>query len=324
MIIFRTSHSEEDSIKRLPRCLLLSSHLKHNINYLFNIKKNDSFLKFFDKKKIPYSFQDDFLKFREEKDIAGIIFDLKFFDDSDLELISWAKKKQIKTIQITDFGLHQQDVDFYIDASADLIFPYGSDKKALNGPAFPVLHTKYRHFNKLKRKYRRRIKNIFIHLHHFGNFRKIRKIVDILNRFRFNIKIDPDPLIKRSQRKVLQRIYSRVTFVGETDNLARSFFQSDVALISAGKGSYEAAATGTPALYLYANKEQEFMATSFEKLGIGLKIDIDEVLSGERLLEKLNMLSLKNRMEMGAKGKNLIDGKGIHRIIDFFSNIDLV
>jgi spore coat polysaccharide biosynthesis predicted glycosyltransferase SpsG len=225
---------------------------------------------------------------------------------------------------VTDLGLNQQEVDYTIDASIDKMFPYYKDKKVLNGPDYAILHHKFRHFHKVKRKYRQKIKKVFICLGGAVEYRKLRKMIDLLSRHRWEIKVAPGFYLKRSSLKTLRRIYPGIHFVGKTESLARPFFEADVALISPGAAAYEAAAAGTPALYFYYHNEQKFIAHSFEKKEVGLEIsNIDDLLH-VNLAEKMNTLTLKKRIDMGSKAKQLVDAKGVYRIIDFFEQHNII
>jgi hypothetical protein len=81
---------------------------------------------------------------------------------------------------------------------------------------------------------------------------------------------------------------------------------------------------GTPALYFYYHDEQKLIAHSFQKKGVGLEIsNIDELIEGN-IIEKINSLALETRIDMGYKGKKLVDGLGASRVVDFFERKGIV
>jgi len=327
MIVFRTDASRKTGFGRLNRCAYLASLIKSQIEVLFCIDaaKDKIAARFLQEKNFSCCFLKD-LVHREDQSIESIVFDLKNFTDDDTRLIHRAKKsdKKTKTIQITELGLNRQDVDTFIDASIDKLLPYSDDNEVLSGPGFAILHSKSRHFNKIKRKYRKKIKRVFICLGGAVEYNRLRKAVDLLSRQQLKIKIAPGFYLKPSNQKTLRRIYPGIHFVGKTESLARSFFEADAALITPGIAAYEAAAAGTPALYCYAGKEQKFSGESFEKQGAGLVIStIDDLRHGD-LVEKMNALTLEKRIDMGRKGKQLVDAKGVYRIIDFFRHKKII
>ncbi|UCH94927.1 MAG: hypothetical protein JSV88_32385 [Candidatus Aminicenantes bacterium] len=325
MIIFRTEASLKNGFGHLNRSAYLASLLKSKREILFCIDtKNDKTVtRYLQEKKWSYCSLKQ-LKHLEDPPVKSIIFDLRHFKDEDIQLIHRAKTSNWTTIQVTDLGLSQQEVDYTIDASIDQLFPYSEDKKVLSGPDYAVLHHKFRHFHQAKRKYRKKIKKVFICLGGGVGYRNLRKVIDMLSRHQPDIKIAPGFYLKKSSQKILRRIYPGIHFVGKTESLARSFFEADVALVTPGIAAYEAAATGTPALYFYSHNEQKFTAASFEKKGVGLEISNINDVSPVNVIEKMKQLTLEKRMNMGSKGKQLVDAKGVYRMIDFFEGHKII
>lgn len=322
MIVFRTDASLKAGFGRLIRSTYLASLLKSKSGILFctDAGKDKIALRYLKEKNFSCcSFKE--LAGLEEQAVKSIVFDLKHFSEEDLRLLDRAKKNhrqsKIKTIQITGPGKNRQDVDIIIDASIEKS-PYSGDKEVLEGPGFAVLHTRFRHFNKIKRKYRKKIKKVFVCLGGAVEYKGLRKVVDVLSRLRLEIKIAPGFYLKPSHLKTLRRIYPGIHFVGKIESLARPFFEADAALVTPGAAAYEAAAAGTPALYCYYGDQQKFSAESFEKQGAGLVISHIDDLSYADLVEKPGVLTLEKRIVMGNKGKQLVDGRGVYRVIDLF------
>ncbi len=325
MLVFRTDASAKTGFGHLKRSAYLASLLKKKIDVLFCVNNDRVVLRFLEEHRISYFLSKELKRLQEKStDIKSIVFDLREFSTADIEFLHQAKANHIHTVQVTDLGLSQQPVDVTIDASIAKLYPYPEEKVVLNGPAYTLLHHKFRHFNKVKRKYRKKVKNIFISLGGAVQYRRLKKLVDLLDRHRFNIKTAPGFYLKKAGRKTLKRLYPRIRFVGKTDSLARPFFEADVAVVTAGVAAAEAAAVGTPALYFHYHDQQQFIAKSFEKHGAGLEIStIDDVLEGT-LIEIINSLTLEKRIEIGNKGKQLVDGKGAVRIVDFFERKGII
>ena len=325
MIIFRIDASIKTGFGHLRRSTYLASLLKNKTDILFCISsENDKTVtRYLEEKKWSYCSLKQ-LKQLLSSSVKSVVFDLRYFSDEDIRLIHQAKTNNWTSIQVTDLGLNQQEVDYTIDASIDKMFTYSKDKKVLDGPDYAILHHKFRHFHKVKRKYREKIKKVFICFGGAVEYRKLRKMIDLLSRYGWEIKIAPGFYLKRSAQKTLRRIYPGIHFVGKTESLARPFFEADVALISPGLAAYESAATGTPALYFYYHNEQKFFANSLEKKEVGLEIsNIDDLLH-VNLVEKMNTLTLEKRIDMGCKAKQLVDARGVYRIIDFFEQHKII
>jgi spore coat polysaccharide biosynthesis predicted glycosyltransferase SpsG len=325
MIIFRTDASIKTGFGHLRRSTYLASLLKSKTDILFCISSGSDKIvtRYLDEKKWSYCSLKQ-LKQLASSSVKSVVFDLRYFSDEDTRLIHQAKTNNWTTVQVTDLGLNQQEVDYTIDASIDKMFSYNKDKKVLDGPDYAILHHKFRHFHNVKRKYREKIKKVFICFGGAVEYRKLRKMIDLLSRHRWEIKIAPGFYLKRSGQKTLRRIYPGIHFVGNTESLARPFFEADVALISPGVAAYEAAAAGTPALYFYYQNEQKFIANSLEKKEVGLEISNIDDLFYVNLVEKMNALTLEKRIDMGSKAKQLVDARGVYRIIDFFEQHKII
>ncbi|MDQ1350090.1 MAG: UDP-2,4-diacetamido-2,4,6-trideoxy-beta-L-altropyranose hydrolase [Acidobacteriota bacterium] len=319
MLIFRTDASEKTGFGHLKRSVYLASLLKKKTEILFCVNNNKAVGRFLEERHTPYCWAKELENLQKTPtEIKSVVFDLREFSVQDIEFVRWAKANHIHTVQVTDLGLSQQPVDYIIDASIEKMFPYDEGVHVLDGPQYTLLHHKYRHFNKVERKYRKHIKNIFVSLGGGVEYRQLRNLVDILDRHRYHIKVAAGFTMKKAGRKSLTRLYPRLRFVGKTDSLARAFFEADAAIITAGTAAAEAAAVGTPALYLHYHGEQKFIAQIFEKHGAGLEIaNIDDV-SEEKLITVLNSLTWEKRIAMGNKGKQLVDGNGAVRIVEFF------
>lgn len=319
MLIFRTDASEKTGFGHVKRSVYLASLLKKKTEILFCVNNNKAVGRFLEERHTPYCWAKELEKLQKTPtEIKSVVFDLREFSVQDIEFVRWAKANHIPTVQVTDLGLCRQPVDYIIDASIEKLFPYDEGEHRLDGPEYTLLHHKYRHFNKVERKYRKHIKNIFVSLGGGVEYRQLRNLVDILDRHRYHIKVATGFFMKKAGRKSLSRLYPRLRFVGKTDSLARAFFEADAAIITAGTAAAEAAAVGTPALYLHYHGEQKFIAQTFEKHGAGLEIaNIDDV-SEEKLIAVLNSLTWEKRIAMGNKGKQLVDGSGAVRIVEFF------
>ncbi|MCP4216129.1 MAG: hypothetical protein GY765_15880 [bacterium] len=322
MLVFRTNASPATGFGHLKRSAYLASMLKKKHGILFCVNKDKGVSRFLDELGIPFCLINK-KGIPWEKDIRGILFDLREFLPADIQLLQQAKEKGIPTIQLTDLGLSQQPVDIVFDGAIDTLFPYpeangDGTPHVCSGPDYLLLHHRFRHFNKLKRKYRKKKKNLLVSLGGGTQYRKLRKIIHVLSCQGYNVKVAAGFYLKKNSRKTLQRIYPRVRFVGDTDNLARAFYEADAAVITSGTAAAEAASVGTPALYLYYHKEQQFIAQSYRDKGAGLVIsNIDDVISDPLpLLKGLDSLTFEKRILMGEKGKGLVDALGTHRVLE--------
>lgn len=235
---------------------------------------------------------------------TAVFFDLPAFSPRDLQLLAEAKKRGVPTAQFAETGTALPGASLAIDlASRPELFP---------------LHQRFRHFQRLERKYRLQVRRIFLGLGNAVDYRQIKEIVDRLRRARFQIKVAPFSAFKKAHAKALRRLTRGtpgIGFVGKAECLARPLFEADLALILAGQRAYEAAACGTPALYFAATPGQEKTAGQFASAGAGIFAGDISALTGGEWLETVSGLAFEKRLEMGQKGKALIDGLGLHRVL---------
>jgi spore coat polysaccharide biosynthesis predicted glycosyltransferase SpsG len=287
---------------RLERSLYLATLLKPEVDILFCVNKDKPSIEQLQKKRFDFCLTTAISDLKQ-RDMKALLFDLGHLAAEDNELLAWAGQKNIKTLQ---FGRPQgpdQAALFVIDTLAD--------------PAYAVLHHKFRHFNGIRRKYRKKIKRVFINLGDSLDYRDLRALVDRLSRLQLHLKVAPGFSIKKANKKALKRIYPGVGFVGQCESLARAYFEADAAVIAAPYAPYEAAAVGTPALYLCYDPMMEEVADRFADRGVGIKIANPRQNLKSGIIEALDRLTLETRIKMGNSAKNLVDARGVYRIIDF-------
>ena len=175
MIIFRTDASIKTGFGHLRRSTYLASLLKSKTGILFCISSGSDKIvtRFLEEKKWSYCSLKQ-MNQRLPSPVKSVVFDLRYFSNEDIQLIHQAKTNNWTTVQVTDLGLDQQEVDYTIDASVDKMFPYSKDKKVLDGPDYAILHHQFRHFHKIKRKYRKKIKKVFVCFGGAVEYRKLR------------------------------------------------------------------------------------------------------------------------------------------------------
>ena len=323
MVIFRTSGGKSVGFGHIKRTSFLASLIKNRNDVLFLINNDKVIFDYLISKKFKVEYFDNY-KIDLTK-VRALIFDLRHYSKKDIELIEKLKQESIPSIQITDLGLSLQQTDYLIDGGISLLNKINYDyKEKLLGPDYVILHSRFRHFNKVKRKYSKRGKQALVSLGGASDYRKLRDLIDIVYRYGFKIKVAAGFYIKKNQKKVLRRIYSGLKFVGKTDSLARALFEADISFISSGITAYESASVGTPSVYIYYNEEQKFIAENLEKHGVGISATSLKELYKKRIIEIIKNMNYEKRMKMGLKGKELIDGLGVYRIIEFFYKISII
>jgi hypothetical protein len=292
MIIFRTDRSS------LARCAYLAALLRKANDVRLCCREDKQAAKFLAARKIPFSLVKDpaAIALSEAK---SLLFDLAAFTAQDVDLLAKAKKTAVKTIQVVPAGAEPQPVDIVTSPASR--------------PEQALLHHKFRHFNKARRKYRKKTGNIFINLGDMLSYRELREVVDVLHRLRFKMRIAPGSGLKKADKRGLMRLFPGVHFCGRSESPARAYFEADLALIPPGEEALEAACVGTPALYLFRDKQHEALAASWIARGLGVKIPSPADFSVQTVRDAVAPLDLETREKMGAAGKKLVDGLGVQR-----------
>ncbi|MCU0237415.1 MAG: hypothetical protein MUC72_10065 [Acidobacteria bacterium] len=297
MIIFRADVSPRTGLRPLRRCAYLAALLNKGAGALLCCREDKKAAKFLAGRNVPSRLMKD-PSALDLSEVKALIFDLESFFPADLALLEKARQAGIHTVQILGAGYARQATDIQVE-----------------GAGSALLHHKFRHFNSVKRKYRKQIRNIFIGLGDMLPYRDLRAIVDTLHRLGYRMKIVPGLELKKSDKRNLMKIYPGCHFCGKSESLARAYFEADLALIPPGDEAWEAACVGTPALYMPLDKGHNALAAAGSDLGLGAKVPplVDWTVQSVR--DALATLDQEAREKMGAAGKALVDGLGVQRFL---------
>lgn len=323
MVVLRTETFSNCDNSYFRRTFLLYSRLKREKHLSFAAedpglvgKKIKKRIELFDSAK-----PEDIL----DSNPSSIIFDLKNFKDTDILLARESKKRNINIIQFADYSQKPVDAAFLINPGIVPADHSISSDKFISGPEYIVLHNRFIHFNRVNKKYTNRVKKIFISLNNSFKYRELRDISDNLIRHGFLVKIDSGNYLKKFNKKTLKRIYPGIRFTGKRDNLARAFYEADISITAPGIRSYESAAAGTPGFYLYSNEKEKKIASFLEMSQTGAGAERGKFLYSREFIDLIHKRFSGEKMEMmGKKGKNLIDGRGLFRIIDILKEKKLI
>ncbi len=310
MVLFVIDASPALGFGHLTRCLNLARLNRHRFEIKFLFKKNKTAAAILQMNRFPFTSEFNPDKWPSQPEL--LVFDICRMDPEYTGLLEKLKEHALPVLQITDLGLNILPATTIVDGS---LHQYTSLLENLFfGPEYMILHHKFRHFNTAKRHYRNHITHVFISLGGSAPYRLLRRTIDMFSRHRYSCKVAPGFLLKKNQKKILSRLYPTISWVGHTESLARAMYQSDLAVISPGVTAYEAAATGTPALYLSHHSLQARTASLFEEQQVGIGLGLTSQFNEKHLLQLLESLTCKTRSEMGDRGKNLIDGLGLYRV----------
>jgi len=123
--------------------------------------------------------------------------------------------------------------------------------------------------------------------------------------------------LRRDVRTILEGVSGQCEFLEQDTDIAAEMQWSDLAIIGDGLTKYEVAVTGTPSVMLSRPESEEELNILFQEagttkyLGDGSALDVATLADTVRYV----MGDYQLRRSMSEKGKAILDGKGLERII---------
>ena len=262
----------------------------------------------------------------EPKSPIAEYFD-KFFDfvildmqDTTESLVCSVKKCTRWIASFEDLGIGRNHVDILIDSnlapSETKNLPsstrglFGTDYSVLN-PDFSYYHTRSRHFGTSLQSVLISMgatdpKNLALPLTRFLLQEKHDLKLTVL--IGHNATIIPE-LSKLSAQ------FESLNVLGPISNMAQTLWEHDAVICSGGVTLHEAIAVGTPAFAVNQLEHQQTKAQFVENSGAAINLGLGNQYDAEKLRKALNFR--KPKLEsMSLQAKQLIDGRGIFRVID--------
>ena len=124
-----------------------------------------------------------------------------------------------------------------------------------------------------------------------------------------------------SKRKKLEAILKnypgRYELIQGSDDMARLMLWSDLTVTGGGLTKYEVAATGTPCIIIPQYDYLLGPAEEFEKTGAALNLGSVDIITDETIAGMVASLlsDVSRRTGMSRRGRELVDGRGIERIL---------
>jgi len=108
-----------------------------------------------------------------------------------------------------------------------------------------------------------------------------------------------------------------------SDRLGELLDRADIALLSGGISTYEASASGVPAIVLCQNQRESARMEQFEQIGSIVLLGLGEEVTQAQLLRTLTRVvqDAKLRARMSASGRQTVDGHGVDRIIEIVQDL---
>jgi spore coat polysaccharide biosynthesis predicted glycosyltransferase SpsG len=235
--------------------------------------------------------------------------------NSPLELVTEIKKRDILIATVDDTGPAA--------ASADLRFnPEYVIADAYCGHMFIPLRLDYQRENLKERVVSKEVHSILVTLGGSDTYGFTPKVVRALSGLteEISITIIAGPSFQHNRELDLAIGDSRRKFnvIHNVKDMIPFLRSADLAICSAGLTLFELACLGTPVVVICAEMFEEETAQYMEKNGFGTNLGFGVKVSEHAISQAVQSLisDHERRKSMSVKGKKLIDGAGVDRIIE--------
>lgn len=254
-----------------------------------------------------------------EEEVQVIIFNFRKITN---RILSFFKNNNCKLISIDELGNRCLECDAIINPSiVEKYYRYHSNGSIYTGPKYLSVSNEFTKIHLRKRIFNNGIRTIAVSMGGLDRTDTTLKIIKALLNWRPDVKknillgsgfIHSEEVSKKitSFKDNNFRIYHNAS------NIEALLLESDVAFTAGGNTLYELACIGTPAIVLYEDEHEKESGAAFEKygfgycLGRGVEVGKKDILN---VLEKFE--DTKVRYSHSFRGKEIVDGKGSHRIL---------
>lgn len=302
------------------RCLAIAKQLKKkkkNIVFIVKDKKN---LLLHLKEKFPfYQLNNKSLRMQVVeckkllKNMNMMIIDLP----SHSELYASALSKIGKTTIIDDLGNKKANCDLLINGTIVKKFQkyYKTNEftEICIGTKYLVLREDF-YKNKNKFKVSKSIKKILLIYGGNDGEKFTYTVSEFLRKKGYFVTILLGPTyLKNNKVLALVKKHKNLKIKINVQNMSKLFIQHDLVICFVGITVYELACLGVPCIMIPSNKLQNIMANEIQKNGFGVNFGyLKNYQKLEEVISKMKSFTLRKKMY--SNGRQMVDGKGLHRV----------
>ncbi|MCY6370405.1 UDP-2,4-diacetamido-2,4,6-trideoxy-beta-L-altropyranose hydrolase [Clostridium ganghwense] len=252
------------------------------------------------------------------EDLKKIKADLLITDSYDVNQEYFIETKKIfnETAYIDDINCYYFDVNFLINQNAngeDLEYKVNDDTKLLVGLKYTMLRNEFR--NVPKKIIKEKVKDIMITVGGSDPNHVTEQILNYTKNLQYNFHVVVGPSFKDSDN--LKQFENDRVKLYYNANMYKIMEKCDIAVSACGSTLYEIAACGVPTLGIIIADNQEGVAKKLDELGAINNIGWYSKLTKDKFIDSFNelVLNLNMRKKMSHTGQNIINGRGVERIV---------
>ncbi len=236
---------------------------------------------------------------------------------------------------ITIEGLDEDIIAGKTSVPSDrIIIPYyGAEKKRHNfhdnsylllGPEYFIFRQDFVAAAAVKKEIKKEASNILVTLGGSDPFNFTIKVAAALTRIdrpdlsiRIIIGASFDGSVRQEMDNIMRSFKGKYEFLFKSDKMAELMLWADIAIISSGLTKYETALTGTPSIVISHDNVHDEIMEEFEKAGSVLLMKCGKNITEEDISHAVEVLldDPVLREKMSQRGRDMVDGKGVERII---------
>ncbi len=312
--LFRTKSGHKQGMGDITgSCQIAGEFEKNGFKIIFLIDKGDISLEYVKKNKIKYfavETNDEIEKaVKKIKPHITVLNQLKTTIEEGLLL----KNLSNFMVTIDDDG----EVSRLADLRFNVLYPIPDSICDLS---FIGLSERFQEYNKLRKEVPEDVFNIILLQGGSDTLGFLPDIIESLNDIDSEVKISAviGPAFSHFDKlnKAIKSINREIAIIENLDNLSSLMFSADLAVSAAGNSLFELICVGVPTVVVCGEDFEEITANRLERLGLIENMGFNMKLEKTKLKDSVVslMLDRPKRAELSAKGRNLIDGKGSHRI----------
>ena len=196
--------------------------------------------------------------------------------------------------------------------------------KLLLGPAYFIFRQEFIEAAKVSREIRKDAQNILVTMGGSDPLNltiKTAKALNRLNKTSLNMRIVVGPgfdtMVKPEVEAILEDCPGNCEELTGRGDIADLMLWSDLAITGGGLTKYETAVTGTPTIIISQTVREAEKTEEFEREGTASHLGLGSEVAEDAIVEAVERLvgDCALRAEMAKRGRNLVDGRGIERII---------
>lgn len=256
------------------------------------------------------------------EDISKIPLDFLITDSYDVDENYFNKTKDMfnKTAYIDDMNLYRFNVDFLLNQNVDAgDFKYrvNSNTKLILGTKYVMLREEFRNLS--SKNIKTKINDIMLTVGGSDPFHLTDKILSWVKDLDYNFHVVVGASFEHIE--YLKRYENNKTKFYYNANMHNIMEKCDIAISACGSTLYELAACGVPTIGIVIADNQLGIAKKLNNIGIIKSLGWYDKLDRKNFIYDLNELASNRdlRKMISEKSRNIVDGKGVERIVSIFN-----